>query len=850
MIIDYLSISAFRGIRQTADLSLHRQLNLAHGSNSLGKTSIAEAVEFLLTGQTARRDKIGTTKHEFADALRASHAEHPTVVTAIITPDSTHPNDKVHIRRTLAVDYGNTNAPCQSCFERLADPTDPDTWQETDLAAIGLPQWNDPLQLPILFQHTLRYVANARPSERRDYFRALLDVQDITELRDTVAEAIADFNSEELPPAYRECLTHIAALLDIPTTREFAQHLKASRHTSGDIEEKLRRHILEELRRLKPEVAPDDRCSHTELRNALADALEELSEAETGLPSLLPPDPTPPHTSPQAIIDVMQPLADTLAAAADTYERDNEIIADQLEQMIPFLAAGESLPQFQQIPLQSQDCPFCLTPHAVTPDRIEDIRLALQRPQQIQAVREAVIQAIGALRESLSSLENGLANQIPIPVRAVTEEALLALLPAEGERIERWLRARDEYLGHISSLTRRVAAAIAILERMRERARFGRPLPTFHIRQLLTDTRQRLSELFEARRPYAAEGHALGPEVAARAAELSGLTAWTHILYLLDNIDTLVDAIIESRARQVLAQDLTEALDQITRETSAVLRDDKFPQLSRDVADWWQVLRPAERINFDSVSPRGNALRDIDLLATIQPSAGDPVSRSAVAIFSDSQLNALGLAVFFARTCRRHDGFVILDDPVQSLDSEHRDHITRCVIERLLQRGVQVFLLTHDESFWDDVRTLHVHLDPKAFRVHEEPTGDPIVRDTQSELHDLFLRIDQLRRISDPNTWILAVNHLRTATENLCKALICKNELGTLPSAFDGWMLPRLLPRAIPHLELDRSHPGKLRYAERRTNPGSHDSLQNAPGDAAVGGILGDLRMIAREYGL
>ena len=48
------------------------------------------------------------------------------------------------------------------------------------------------------------------------------------------------------------------------------------------------------------------------------------------------------------------------------------------------------------------------------------------------------------------------------------------------------------------------------------------------------------------------------------------------------------------------------------------------------------------------------------------------VERDALGVFSDSQLNALSLAAFLARCRLQRTPFVVLDDPLQAGDDEHR----------------------------------------------------------------------------------------------------------------------------------------------------------------------------------
>lgn len=54
------------------------------GGNSQGKSSLAEAIEFLLTGQIARRELLASSKEEFSDSLKNVHLQDtaPVIVCA------------------------------------------------------------------------------------------------------------------------------------------------------------------------------------------------------------------------------------------------------------------------------------------------------------------------------------------------------------------------------------------------------------------------------------------------------------------------------------------------------------------------------------------------------------------------------------------------------------------------------------------------------------------------------------------------------------------------------------------------------------------------------------------------
>ena len=69
-----LTIKGFRSFgRGEQNLSIPADIAAIWAPNSKGKTSLAEAAEFVLTGRIARRTLMSSTQDEFADALRNAH---------------------------------------------------------------------------------------------------------------------------------------------------------------------------------------------------------------------------------------------------------------------------------------------------------------------------------------------------------------------------------------------------------------------------------------------------------------------------------------------------------------------------------------------------------------------------------------------------------------------------------------------------------------------------------------------------------------------------------------------------------------------------------------------------------
>jgi recombinational DNA repair ATPase RecF len=72
--ITYLELAGFRSFGTDPQrLDIASPLLVIHADNSQGKTSLAEALEFLLTGATSRRQLSGGSLQEYSHALRNVH---------------------------------------------------------------------------------------------------------------------------------------------------------------------------------------------------------------------------------------------------------------------------------------------------------------------------------------------------------------------------------------------------------------------------------------------------------------------------------------------------------------------------------------------------------------------------------------------------------------------------------------------------------------------------------------------------------------------------------------------------------------------------------------------------------
>jgi len=85
----------------------------------------------------------------------------------------------------------------------------------------------------------------------------------------------------------------------------------------------------------------------------------------------------------------------------------------------------------------------------------------------------------------------------------------------------------------------------------------------------------------------------------------------------------------------------------------------------------------------------------------------------ALRVFSESQVNALGIAAFITRSKLLGHRMLIFDDPVQSMDEEHFQTFAQDVLTHVLSDGFQVIVLTYNDMFARDVS--HYHYDHPGY---------------------------------------------------------------------------------------------------------------------------------------
>ncbi len=679
-----LDVQGFRSFgtgRQSFDVA--ETVTVLWGGNSQGKSSLAEALEFLFTGEIVRRELLASQKDEFADSLRNAHipAAAPVSVGATIEcPDGV----MRRLSRSLVEDFkGNT-----ACSSRVE--IDGKVVGEDQLfGQLGVKLMPAPLRAPVLAQHTLGYIFSAAPSDRATYFRAVLDTQDLEDFRNAVAGLEASLQLPQLPEL--QALTAVEA---IPAVAPAAKKMRSAKTKAA-----LDKQIVAGLEALLTSIGVAPKAKRTECADQLNEALAR-KRSKTFPVDLLGRRLAPGWAGPD------QSVAD----AVSNFDRERNAVVAETRRLVALFTTALSI-ETVKAAHDPIDCPLCATAAALTPGRVTHIREQVAANTAYHDAERALSQGLRALDASVTSLASSVTLALPRFGQAKSAERrmqgftvaqLAALVPDVGVRSD-WLTAYRQ-------LRRSWGALLTAIRTMQGRIKTAlNDLAQWHDAPSLAAATEAVkvaaAGFDSAQSAYAEPVRRISEALNATIDRTSSTTGWEELVGFGRDSDQLWRALEIQRQHANKVKAFQAALKEIDAANGKVA-DEKFDELSRAIKDWWERLRPGEPSFFEAVKRRGTKTRrtiDLKVGLSAHTDRTDPKMRDAIAVFSQSQLHCLGLSLFLARVTEEGAGFVVLDDPVLSSDDDFRPNFEAGVIEALLDDGIQVIVLTQDQTSWKNI---------------------------------------------------------------------------------------------------------------------------------------------------
>jgi len=158
-----------------------------------------------------------------------------------------------------------------------------------------------------------------------------------------------------------------------------------------------------------------------------------------------------------------------------------------------------------------------------------------------------------------------------------------------------------------------------------------------------------------------------------------------------------------------------KAAEKWMKQTSSDLRNQRFEPIAEEAQRIWELLRQQSNVELARPELEGTGnRRRVKLDVTV-----DGMGGAALGVMSQGELHALALSLFLPRAMLPESPFrfIVIDDPVQSMDPARVDGLARVLEE--VGRKRQLVVFTHDTRLSEAVRRLGI--DARILEVTRQP---------------------------------------------------------------------------------------------------------------------------------
>jgi len=606
--IQSIEVRGFRGVGPPASLPVTTGpgLTLVVGRNGSGKSSFAEALELLLTGDNSRWStrsaiwKEGWRNLHRSDAridaeFVVEGAKGTTVVSRVWNPDA-----KLEEADTVVSAQGS---------------------KTSDLETTG---WAGAVEMyrPFLSYSELGSMLDAGPSALYDALSAILGLEDLLEAEARLKEASKQRKklSDEVKLALPPILERLATVED----ERASTCIEALSAKTWD------------LQAVENAVVGTESADREESQLAV---LRQLAVLE-------PPD-----------ADEVKTAADGLQAAASALREMGGTEAAKAHQTAELLQAALAYHETHG----DQSCPVCgrgaldAEWHTATEEEIGRLRRLAEHADLVHRLME-------------ESLKSARAHVLPVPT-------VLSSASEIGLEVEDVIGAWKAWSA---------GASIEEPEALAQHLHASLPAVADGVERLKATASRELQRREDIWRPIATD-----------------LAAW-------------LDTAKRARSGEEVLKDLGAA-EKWIRTASNDIRNERFAPIADQAQGVWDMLRMQSSVELKKIVLTGaGTARKVVLDVSV-----DGMEGAALGVMSQGELNSLALSLFMPRATLPDSPFrfVVIDDPVQSMDPARVDGLAR-MLEKAAQTR-QVIVFTHDERLARSCRLLGI--DAKIVEVTRRP---------------------------------------------------------------------------------------------------------------------------------
>jgi len=650
-----ITICGFRGFNKKQTLSLDNNIVLIYGLNGSGKSSLGEALEWLFWGDLSRRERSSCKSEYMTNYLRNIHyeAEENPFVEVVVFLQA----HELKIKKEL---IGVTNFKYYINDEKVED-----------LLSLNINL--EKSAKPILSQGEIKKFVDTEPRDRWEEISKILGIEIFGKFREELMRLSNTFDND---PDYQNAKRERDSVL-LPIKSYLPKFLDMVEKESFDYTEAISL-LLNEISEIVSVKISDIKEAENILDQKQSEILRKVKKPK-GL----------------EFLDIHSPLEETELNEVIELCRKTKLHIEKLKEVdknyLKLLELGLTL-------LQPPKCPFC-GEDTITEEKRKSIQKEVEENKEI-------LNSLEEFERDLNTLKNK-KNVITRVNSFIAHKSNLAKAIEE-------LKEEKTYQLELQELNK-VIEKYSEVEILREQSLsslqdildiFSNPLSEHQayiadsLNENISILDKRLRDLFKLLLGIIESVKKVRNRLVSKARELTPqekekYQLLNNLLNLLKKIKYLKIA-VSYKTKINLINDTITKLEQFEKRKAGELLE----EISKDIQYYYNKLNPEEPIQFKKIIPTSGVRRQARLEAEAFGKEINPVT-----CFSEAHMNSLGLSLYFPQRVDYNPEweFVMLDDPVQSMDDDHTNQLIDILKEK--SETKQVIILTHSSKFREDIET-------------------------------------------------------------------------------------------------------------------------------------------------
>lgn len=686
-----LELSNFRGVRDYQQINFSSPITIVTGESSTGKTTIAEAIEWLLTGKLSRYQS--NTTGEAAELKNCIRNHKATNTETYVQLRIDVQGENYTLKRILIEDYsGRQNSICQTkLFQDRKETNDENSILRQLIVTTP----------PVLFQHSIGDFIKSKQSDRAVYFESLLGIETLTDLIAKLVVSDEQLNSIKNEYTQNYFIETASKVIKYNPNSNLKEIFNVRNKCVCDVAEL----ILSDLISNEKFSSLDKDEEHHIILEKAKSILSNFLLKELPMETLVP------QKELSLYFSTMNDKNENLTTSIEKLKQiDTQyfLIKDSLktvdEQSEILYKAIVELQEKGIIDThrESQKCPLCGSEDALVKNRIDNILSTAAIQEQIQKIEKAFVDELYHIKTTVESKYSDLRSFLP----KNHNYKLNIEYSYSDENIKKLVEKVNIVLAVAWAKFIEMEKNVFTLKNLIDDTKDNKKIQNIKI---LLDELQKFTEqknaVYATIQTYHSAYVAINDYIKQKSLSDAETANINNLFTLLENEQELALDVEWHYSKQKISDLLKKHRETLKQYRTKIFKS-KETFLNEGLKNFWLMFRPEDlnqttfnKINLPEPSGRGYQAK-IEVIADVMDkSGGENTEVSALSVFTESQTSLLGLAAFITKCNIEGHQLYVLDDPMQSMSEDHMEKFASEFIDFVERENLQLIVFTHSKTF-------------------------------------------------------------------------------------------------------------------------------------------------------